>query len=254
MREIQSLARGLLILDIMAHSGEACSVTQLADILEVDKSTVSRLLKTMENYGYVQQEKNSRSYKLGKQFYSIGWQLINQYSFREAARPFINRLAEQTGECSHIGVYSSGKAMVCDDVQPETSLLRVVGQTGRLLHLHNTALGKGLIAFGDYPLPMELPGLTDNTITDLEQLVDHLAEIRSLGYALDDEENEVGVRCIAAPVFNDVGIVIGVIGISGPSIRLPLELIGEFASVVMTAGCELSRELGFTGLYPVIQN
>lgn len=250
MREIQSLARGLLILDIMAHSGDSHSVTQLAETLDVDKSTVSRLLGTMENYGFVQRENKSRSYRLGKQFYSIGWQVINQHSFREAAQPFIDRLAELTGECSHIAVYSSGRAMVCADVQPETSLLRVVGQTGRLLHLHNTALGKGLLAFGDYPLPTELPVLTDKTITDMDELVDHLTEIRSLGYALDDEENEVGVRCIAAPVFNDIGIVIGVIGISGPSIRLRMDLIDELAGMVVTAGCELSRELGFDGMYP----
>jgi IclR family KDG regulon transcriptional repressor len=204
----------------------------------------------MENYGYVQQENSTRLYRLGKQFYSIGWQLTNQYSLQETARPFINRLAEQTGECSHIAVYSAGKAMVCDDVQPETSLLRVVGQTGRLLHLHNTALGKVLLAFGDHPLPSELPKLTENTITDVDELDEHLVEIRELGYALDDEENEVGVRCLAAPIFNDIGIVIGVIGISGPSIRLLPELIDQFASAVMARGHELSQELGFDGVYP----
>ena len=250
MREIQSLARGLLILDIMANSGEGQSVTELARLLDVDKSTVSRLLKTLENYGFVQQEKNSRLYRPGKQFYAIGWQVINQHSLRETARPFIHRLAEQTGECSHIAVYSSGKAMVCDDVQPETSLLRVVGQTGRLLHMHNTALGKGLLAFGDYPLPGELPEVTEKTITDIEELEAHLEEVRTIGYALDDEENEVGVRCIAAPVYNDTGIVIGVIGISGPTIRLRQDLVDEYATLVVKTGYELSRELGFDGVYP----
>ena len=245
MREVQSLARGLRILDIMAEHNRPQSVTHLAGILEIDKSTVSRLLKTMENYGFVQQERHSRHYILGKHFYAMGWQLVNRYPLRETAQPYIQRLAHQTGESSHIAIYSSGNVIVIDDIQPETSLLRVVGQTGRQLYLHNTALGKALLAFGDFPLPERMPKLTDATITNIDEFQKHLEEICYLGYALDNEENEVGVRCIAVPVFNDIGFVIASIGISGPAIRLPDNQISGLADMVIATAFELSQELGF---------
>lgn len=244
MREIQSLARGLHILDVIMNSREAQSVTELADLLDIDKSSVSRLLRTLESYGYVQAEKTSRKYTVGKRLYSIGWQLTNRYSLREIARPYLHRLAHQSGECAHIGVYASGKAMVIDDVQSETSLLRVVGNTGRLICLHNTAVGKGLIAFGEFPMPTELPPITPQTITDFPTLEANLDQIRQAGYALDDEENESGVRCLAAPVFDVSGITVGTLGISGPTIRITYENMEQFADMVKQAAYELSCELG----------
>jgi DNA-binding IclR family transcriptional regulator len=245
MREIQSLSRGLQLLNLIAEAGEAQGVSDLAERIGIDKSSVSRLLKTMEAYGYVQQEKRSRRYIIGKHFHSLAWQLVNRYSLREKAKPFIYRLAHATGECAHIGVYSSGKVQVTDDIQPEISMLRVAGASGRLIHLHNTALGKGLIAFGEYPLPEELPMVTPRTITDIEALKKELAEIRDAGYALDDEENEHGVRCLAAPVYNDVGHVVAMLGISGPTIRVTHERVEKFAEQVKIAALQLSGELGY---------
>lgn len=250
MREIQSLARGLQLLDTIINSGRGHSVTELAERFDLDKSTVSRLLKTMESYGYIQQERNSRNYTVGKRMYGIGWQLTNRYSLRETAKPYLNRLAEQTGECAHIGVYSAGKALVTDDVQPETSLLRVVGTSGRLIGLHNTAVGKSLIAFGDFPLPEELPQFTPKTITDIQVLMTHLETIRQQGYALDDEENEPGVRCIGVPVYDEVGITVATIGISGPTIRITPRNLADFVEILWQSACELSRDLGYDGEFP----
>jgi IclR family transcriptional regulator, KDG regulon repressor len=245
MREVQSLSRGLQILNMIAEAGEAQGVSELAEKIGIDKSSVSRLMKTMEGFGYVQQEKHSRRYIIGKHFHSLAWQLVNRYSLREKAKPYIHRLAYGTGECAHIGVYSAGKVQVTDDVQPETSLLRVAGTSGRLIHLHNTALGKGLIAFGDYPLPQDLPRVTPRTITDIEDLKAHLLEIRNAGYALDDEENEPGVRCLAAPVYNDAGITVAMLGISGPAIRINYDNLPDYAKLVKDAALELSCELGY---------
>jgi IclR family transcriptional regulator, KDG regulon repressor len=250
MREIQSLARGLQIIDILVNSPQPCSITELAANLEIDKSSASRLVRTMENYGYIQQAKNSRAYTVGKRIFTIGWQLTNRYALREKARLYLDDLAQKTGECAHIGVYSSGKALVTDDVQSESSLLRVVGNSGRLIHLHNTAVGKGLIAFGDFPLPKELPQITLNTITELSVLEDQLAKVRQEGYALDDEENEYGVRCLAAPVFDAMDITIATIGISGPTVRVTHDNIGSFAAIVKDAAYRLSCELGYEGEYP----
>ena len=251
MREIQSLGRGLQILDILVNAGQPKSVTDLAAILGVDKSSASRLVRTMVNYGYVQPAPDSRGYTIGKRLFTIGWQLTNRYALREAATPYLHYLAEQTNECAHIGVYSSGHAVITDDVQSEESTLRVVGRSGRLIGLHNTAVGKALIAFGDFPLPDELPRQTPNTITDVDTLQAQLRRVRHNGYALDDEENECGVRCIASPVFDELGITIATIGISGPTIRVKNENIHEMALIVRSVACRLSYDLGYQGRYPM---
>lgn len=247
MREIQSLGRGLQILDIMINAGEEQTVTQLARMLSIDKSSVSRLLSTMEKYGYVQQAKGSRGYVVGKRLFSISWQLVNRYSIRESARPYLDYLVSRTGECSHIGVYSSGKVLVVDDVQSEVSSLRVVGGSGRLLFLHNTALGKALIAFGDFPLPDELPRFTSKTVIEFDGLNEDLSSVRRAGYSVDDEENELGVRCIAAPVFGVSGVVVASVGISGPSLRITDDNLGDLGRIVKGVAYELSCELGFVG-------
>jgi DNA-binding IclR family transcriptional regulator len=249
-RQIQSLAKGLQILDMLVEKGDAHSVSQIAAIMGVDKSSVSRLLRTMEHYGFVQREKNGRRYNVGKRLHTISRQLANPYSLRQTARAYLDRLAYDTSECAHIGVYADGQVMVTDDVQPETSLLRVVGNAGRLIGLHNTAVGKALIAFGDYPLPEHLPLFTPRTIVDLDLLREHLVTIRREGYAFDDEENEPGVRCIACPVFDELGITVATIGISGPTVRITYENLPSFVRIIKQSACDLSHELGFNGEYP----
>lgn len=247
MREIQSLARGVQIIDLLVNACRPFSITELAQELELDKSSVSRLVRTLENYGYVQKAQGSRCYTIGKRLFVIGLQLGNRHAIRETALPFLNELAEATGECAHIGVYSSGKALITDDVQPETSLLRVIGKSGRHIHLHNTAVGKGLVAHGDFPLPIELPALTARTITTAHALQAELKHVRECGYALDDEENEHGVRCIASPVFDMVGVTVASIGISGPTVRMTDDRIPQLAKVVKDIARRLSQELGYKG-------
>lgn len=247
MRHIQSLARGLKILDMLLENHEPQGVTDLAARLELDKSTVSRLLGTLEAHGYVQREKAGRRFVVGPRLQTLGGPLVNPYTLNEAARPYLVELAEQTGECAHIGVYAAGKAVVTDDVQAETSLLRVVGKTGRTIHLHNTAVGKSLIAFGDFPLPDALPAITPRTITDATRLQAHLADVCASGYAFDDEENEPGVRCLAAPVYDAQGQVIAALGLSGPTVRVTDAHVEALAAQVIASARAFSMALGYNG-------
>ncbi|MCU0513463.1 MAG: IclR family transcriptional regulator [Anaerolineae bacterium] len=246
--EIQSLARGLHILDMFADSRQGLSITEIAAALHIDKSSASRLVRTLVNYGYVQPEAGSRRYILGRRLHAISWQLLNRIPVREQARPYLYRLVAETGECAHTAVYSQGKALMVDDVEAEASL-RVVGGIGRLLPLHCTAVGKSLLAFSDLPLPADLPAHTPRTLTEPAALAAHLEAIRRQGYALDDEEHHSGVRCLAAPVYDLSGLLVGTIGISGPAVRVTPERIDALAARVTQAGHELSRELGFQGGY-----
>ncbi len=244
MAEMQSLARGLRILDLIADADRAMTITELAKILEVDKSSASRLVKTLVKYGYLQPDPNSRGYVLGKRAQQISWHLLNKMPVREKAKPYLYRLMVQTGECSHTAVYSEGKALMIDDVEAEASL-RVVGGIGRMIPLHCTAVGKVLLAFSDLPQPGQLESKTIRTITDWAALHEHLEQVRAQGYALDDEEHQEGVRCIAAPVYDSMGRAIAAIGISGPTVRVTDDRINQLAESVKQAARELSTDLGY---------
>ncbi|QPC81366.1 IclR family transcriptional regulator [Phototrophicus methaneseepsis] len=244
MSEVQSLARGLKILNQFIDSDHSLGITELANELHIDKSTVSRLVKTFVNYGYLQPEVGSRRFVPGHRLEEFSWSLQNQTPLRAKAKRYLNWLVEQTDECAHTAVYSQGGTLVIDDVEGKGAL-RVVGNTGRVIPLHCTAVGKGLIAFGNYPLPTKLNPYTERTITRPHDLKQHLETIRQQGYALDDEEHEPGVRCIAAPVYNYAGIAIATIGISGPTVRITPIRVKAVADLVMRAASGLSQELGF---------
>jgi len=248
MSGIQSLSRGLLILDSVATAERSVSITEVAQMLQIDKSSASRLVKTLVQHEYLQPERGSRRFVLGKRMYQISWQLLNRMPVREKAKPYLYRLVQETGECSHTAVYSEGKALMIDDIEAEETTLRVVGGIGRRLPLHCTAVGKSLLAFSHLPLPAVLEAKTPRTITQTNALKAHLADVRAAGYALDDEEHEPGVRCMAAPVYDAMGSVIASIGISGPTVRVTDDRIDGLAQHIMQAAAALSAELGYVAL------
>jgi IclR family transcriptional regulator, KDG regulon repressor len=246
MKEIQSLSRGLKILDLFAETEGSLGITELSRRLELDKSTVSRLVQTLVQNEYAQPDPGTPRYMLGKKITRHSWQLLNRMPIRDQAKPFLHRLMTETGECAHTAVYSQKQALVIDDVEAPASL-RVVGGIGRLIPLHCTAVGKCLLAFSGIPIPPELPTRTRHTISSSDVLLNHLAEIRQLGYSLDNEENDYGVRCIAAPVYDQTGHAIACIGISGPTVRMTDDRLDELAQRVVVTGRELSTQLQQSG-------
>jgi IclR family acetate operon transcriptional repressor len=245
MSEIQSLARGLKILDLLGQSREGVSITELAAVLGVDKGSASRLVATLAHYGYAEKDAATRRYHLGPQVVSLSRSLLLGMPLREAARPFLRQLTERTGECSHLAVLMQGKALYVDQVESPATL-RVNVQVGQTAPLHCTALGKVLLAYGGQDLPSHLEAFTPRTLTDPGRLAKHLAQVRQQGYAVDDEEYDPGVRCVAVPVFDLRKAVAGAIGISGPTTRMTRERTVELAAVVLEIGQALSERLQFT--------
>ena len=244
MSEIKSLDRALRALDLfLGDPGEARSVTELGAYLDVNKSSASRMARTLASRGYLERDPHSRGYRLGPKLRQR-MAARHAHNLRDLARPFIFPLMKSTGECSHTAVPSQGQALIIDDVESAESL-RVAAGVGRLNLSHCTAVGKSLLAFGALELPAELPRRMPRTIVDPDRLKEHLAEIRRLGYAFDDEENEPGVRCIAAPVRSTDGTVIASIGISGPTVRMIDPRIAHLGRAVLDAARELSLVLGY---------
>ena len=245
MSEIQSLARGLKILELLGQSQEGASITELAESLGVDKGSASRLVATLARYGYAEKDEQTRRFHLGGQVVSLSRSVLTRLPLREAAKPFLQQLMERTGECAHLAVPAMGKALYIDQVESPATL-RVNAQVGTMNPLHCTALGKALLAFGELDLPARLEAFTARTLTDPRLLRKNLEQVRRQGYAVDDEEFDPGVRCIAVPVYDLRGKVAGSIGISGPSTRITREKLPELAKIVVEVGKALSERMSFT--------
>jgi DNA-binding IclR family transcriptional regulator len=245
MAEIQSLARGLKILDILGQAQDGVSITELAETLGVDKASASRLMATLVNYGYAEKDGQTRRFHLGPQVVPLSRSVLARLSIREVAKPFLRELMERTGECVHLAVPAQGKVLYIDQVESPATL-RVNAQVGTLNPLHCTALGKALLAFGDLELPPLLESFTPHTLIDPARLRKNLEQVRAQGYAVDDEEFDLGVRCIAVPVFDFRGRAAGSIGISGPATRVTPERLSELAASVVEIGKALSERMSFT--------
>lgn len=244
MAEIQSLAKGLKILNLLEHSRQGMGTTEVANQLDIDKSSASRLLHTLANYGFVEQDGATARYLLGPQLVTLGQRLLNRITLRDHARPYLYELVDKTGECAHLAIQAQQQALYIDQVE-STAALRVESEIGTLAPLHCTALGKTLLAFGGGRMPDELQPYTRRTVADRSSLAAQLGQTRQRGYAIDDEEYNYGVRCVAAPVYDHQGKLVGAIGISGPSGRIALERVDEFGAVVKGVAGALSARLGY---------
>lgn len=245
MNEIQSLARGLRILKIMADADHGIGVTDLAARLGVNKATASRMVHTLMKAGFVEKAADGRRYQLGPALVPLSQVVINRFQINDIAHPFLKRLVEMTGECAHLAIYAQGQVLYINQVESDATL-RVNASIGHLAPLHCTALGKVLLAYGDYSIPEHLERRTPTTITDKDQLLHEIHEVRQQKYAIDNEEYDLGVRCIAAPVYDYRKNLIAALGISGPATRIKIEQFDRLAAHVLAICQELSNQLQFT--------
>ena len=244
MSEVKTLARGLMVLDELAEAPDGLSITELAKTFEVDKGGMSRVLQTLSKYGFAEKDEQTRKYILGAQVVRLSRTLLDRMELRKTAKPYLQKLVDQSGECAHLAILAKGEALYIDQAE-SPSALRVTTGVGTLAPLHCTALGKILLAFTDSSIPEFLQSYTIRTITDPSVLRHHVDKVRNQNYALDDEEYNPGVRCIAVPVFDYRNRCIAAIGISGPTSRLPLENIANVVKIVQEIGQTLSAQLSF---------
>jgi DNA-binding IclR family transcriptional regulator len=201
-------------------------------------------MQTLANYGYAEKDLDTQRYRLGPKIVELSQSLLARMPFRDEAKPYLRELVAITNECAHLAIAAQGQVLYIDQVDSPATL-RVNADIGHLASLHCTALGKVLLAFGNVPLPTELTAHTPRTITNAEALQMHLEQVKRQGYAIDDEEYDYGVRCIAAPVYNLNGEMVAAMGISGPSNRMNLEIISTMAAKVTGVAQALSDHLSF---------
>jgi DNA-binding IclR family transcriptional regulator len=254
---IQSLDRGLFLLDAIAESSDDISLKELKERLDIDKSSVFRLLATLINKGYVEQDNLTKRYRLGLKILAISSRLYTRLKVNEQARPCLKELASKTGETSHLALCSNYESVLIDQ-EIGSELVSVNTQIGRREPLHATALGKVLLAsfskeeFEAFVSSNGIAQYTPNTKISKAAFKKEIEKVRKTGFAIDDEEYKEGIRCIASPVRDSKGLTIAAIGISGPKERITKYRIHDLAKVVKEIAKKVSSRLGFNekGGYP----
>lgn len=247
---VQSLERALDILEALASFSDGVGIVELSGRVSLHVSTVHRLLSTLERRGYARQNPQSHRYALGNRVLQLGRAVNDQSDLRSEARPFLQRLTEQSGETANLVIVQHDEVMYIDQVQ-SPRLVRMFAEIGRRVPLHSTGGGKAILASLAAPercgllAARPLVALTPRTITSVERLERALEEVRHKGYAVDDEEQEEGVRCVAAVVRDHSGKPIGAMSLSGPTTRMTAERIETLGKLVAKTCVELSQALGY---------
>jgi len=251
---VQSIERASLILDVLGQSSQGISLKELSVEVDLPKGTAHRLLSSLAYFGYVQQDLKTRYYSLGFKLVELGNCLLNQLDLRTEAKPFLADLAKRTQETVHLVILDKNEVLYMDKVESDDnpSGLRMASRVGSRTLAHSCAVGKVLLAhlseeeLDEFIKGAGLPKITENTISDPIRLKEHLKLVRSQGYVVDDEENEKGIRCVAAPIRNEIGRVVAATSISGPAIRITRKRIQEsLKRDIIETALKISRKLGF---------
>jgi IclR family transcriptional regulator, KDG regulon repressor len=245
---IQSVGRAFSILE-QFEAGKALGVTTIANRSGLHKSTCFGLLHTLQQLEYIQQDPDTGLYSLGLKAFELGQAYVRNLDLRALARPHLVELAERCGESAHLVVVEGHRAIYIDNAETPHAMI-ISSRIGREAVLHCTGVGKSVLAFMTDKeraavMKAGLKRYTDYTVTNENQLNEHLAQIRRVGFAVDDQEREIGLRGVAAPIFNARGQVIAAISVSGPSLRVTYEKVAELAQIIREAAQEISRKLGY---------
>lgn len=243
---IQSLDRGLLILEAVGKSGNPVSLGHLAELLDIDRSSAFRLATTLKRRGFLTNSSAGRDYVLGPSIWRLSLQYDWSSMLAKVAHEHLKALAAATNETAHLAVREGRKALFIEDVATN-HVIAISGQTGELVPLYCTSHGKALLSdFEEQDLTRlfggkQLKAYTRNTIQSIRALALECKRIRANGFASDESEFLEGVRCVAAPIRDRDGAVIASIGISAPSSRLPKELEKEVADKVVAAAAHIGK-------------
>jgi IclR family KDG regulon transcriptional repressor len=247
---IQSLARASAIIDVIASgSEEGVGLSEISKATGLNKTTAFNLLASLVTLRFIDQDVHSRRYRLGLRNLELGRIVQERLHISHLARPILAELCRKTNETVNLGLPDLVDLLVIDSFRG-SQVLHATSYAGWRALYHSTALGKAFLAQWDEPMRRTvyesrgLPQQTPNTITDIDALEAQLARFRAQGYALDLEENELGVNGIAATIVNGLGEVAAAISVAGPANRLTEDVMKKIAPDVIAAASSISAALG----------
>lgn len=246
----QTVLKALMVLECVADADRPLSAAEVAKLCNISRPTAYRLLSTLAVRDYVTQV-NGSFFRLGAQALSLSRKLLDSIDLPELARPYMRQLGDLTNETVYLSTLQGAEILYIAKIE-STQAIRTSCIIGTRNHLYSTSMGKAILAF----LPaaeqarlveqIDLKPLTDKTILNRDTFVAELANIRQRGYAVDDEENEVGVRCVGAPIFDRTGHVFAAISVSAPAYRFHIPRVEEVSSLVLDVTRAISARLGYT--------
>ena len=247
-----TVKKAMDILDCLGQARVPLPASELGRRLGMPRSTAYRLLATLSAGGYVMQAvENPEKYRLGFKIVELAGSLLDSIELRQQAAPFLRELRDHANEVVHLVVLEHGRVAYIDKLECSQAV-RMHSYVGRQGFLHCTAVGKAILAHlsevevASILAQHGLPALTPNTVTDEGALRQELARVRQQGYAIDDLENEEGIRCVGAAIRNHEGQPVAAASVSGPSFRMTMERAERLGPVVQMATLGISRQLGYS--------
>lgn len=245
---VPALDRALTVLECIAQSRKGFSVSELSRRLTLPKSSVHLILRTFERRGYLQKQPSGGRYRFGMKLMSLGHLALDGVELRDEARPILARLVRTTGLTAHLGVLERNEVVVIERIDA-ASPIRIVSFVGRRMKMHSTSAGKALAAYlpaveiearlGHGPLEPQ----NERTISSVPAFLQELEEVRRVGYAVNDQEDELGLRSVGAAIRSPDGASLAAISVVGTTGQLPLERIAIVGAAVRDAAEEISVQV-----------
>ena len=247
--KLEGLDRVVAIMDLLGESDDCLSLAEICKRMELRKSTAHRSLIALERTGLIERAPGNR-YRLGLKLYDMGNRAVEQIDLRARANPYLRKLALRVGETVHLGVLHGTRLVYLDKVEPINRRVCVSSRTGTSNPVYSTSMGKAVLA---YLAPEEaskiiseirFTSFTSKTISTREELMGALDRVRRRGYAIDDEEMEIGTRCVGAPILDGEGRPIAALSVSGSASRFAAHCVPGIAAHVMRFAQDISLVLG----------
>lgn len=247
-----AVERALNILEAAAHRRDGLTNSEISRKLGIPKSSASYILRTLERRGYLRRETGTGRYRLGLKILSLGGDAQANLDIAEVALPFMRALVEKIHMTVHLAVLDQGEAVYIEKVEAP-GFFKVNTWVGRRMFLHSTSVGKCLLAWlpkHEIETLVKQQGLkkrTPKTITTTTKLLADLEHTKAEGYAVDDEENSLGARCLGAPVFDVTGNVVAALGTSGTLTQVDEASMPRIAEALKDSARRISRQLHRSG-------
>lgn len=248
---VQSIDRAVSILECFSENKRELKLSEIAHMLDLNKSTVHGLLNTLRHHGFIDQDETTQKYRLGIRFIVYGDLVINSMDIASFAYPIIERVCEKIEETVHIAMLDGHDVVYIEKKECNKSI-KSTTKIGARVPAYITADGKIILSYMDKEkikslLPRNLKKLTPNSITDKYRLMEVLADAREKGYVIDCEETVQGLSCVAAPIFDYTGTVSYSMSVTGPTIRMTEDKINEYIDIIKEAANEISLRIGYKG-------
>ena len=248
--KVQALDRAFAVLDLLGESDTPLGLAQVASSLQLHKSTAHRFLMVLERHRMVERT-TSGKFRLGLRLFDFGNRAIEQYDLRDRAQPHLRRLVAETEETAHLCILEAAHVIYIDKIEPARSV-RMITRIGASNPVYCTSVGKAILAFlpeeraADVVRRIRFERFTHRTIATPEALRAEMEKTRRRGYAVDDEEFEEGLRCIAVPVLDAQRLPVAAVSVSGPSFRVTAQKLPSIANHLLQCVRGISVDMGYT--------